>query len=127
MQVSKYIFDEILVLASAFALGSIMMFIYDILRIFRRAVSHGVVWVSFEDIIYWMGFGLAEFLLLYYQNNGAIRGYILVGTAIGIFFYYLLLGRWLVKKLTPGIYRIKKSLKKYHGKVTIWLKKRFKN
>lgn len=127
MEVSAGIFHELLVLGEAFLLGIAFMACYDIIRIFRRSVCHGIVWVSIEDACYWIAFGIAVFLLLYRENDGAIRAYVLGGTVLGILFYYLILGRWFVKKISPGIYRIKKSLKKRLEKVTIWIKKRFKN
>lgn len=127
MEISESIFEELLIFRNACILGAVMMACYDILRIFRRVIPHGVVWVSVEDIFYWIVFGVAVFLLLYRENDGRIRAYIIGGTAVGILLYYLLLGRWLIRRLTPKIEGIKKGLKKRLERVTIWIRERFKN
>lgn len=127
MEISRDIFEELVIFRNSCILGAFMMAIYDVLRIFRRIIPHGVVWVSLEDILYWIIFGMAVFVLLYRENDGALRAYIIGGTAAGILLYYLILGRWLVKWLSVRIYGVKKRLKKYTKAVTIWLHNRFKN
>ncbi len=127
MEISKSIFEEMEILRNACLLGAVMMALYDALRIFRRVVPHGTVWVSAEDVLYWLLFGTAVFLLLYRENDGALRAYIIGGTAAGMLFYYLLLGRWLVRRLSIYISKGKKRLKKLAKAVTIWLHKRFRN
>lgn len=53
-----------------------LMFVYDCLRIFRMMIRHGTVWVGLEDIGYWAICGLTVFYLLYRENDGRIRWYV---------------------------------------------------
>ncbi len=125
MQVSGTIVQEFVTLGRACLLGAAMMACYDVIRIFRRLFTHGTAWVSVEDVIYWVIFGLAVFLLMYRETDGRIRGYILGGIISGILLYYALLGKWLVKRLGKWILAGKKRLKKAWKAVTIKTKERF--
>lgn len=79
------------------ATGAFMAFAYDVLRLFRRLVSHGRLAVDLEDILYWTAcFGLS-FTLLYYGNNGVIRFAAVLGAAVGMLAYAVTAGRFFVK------------------------------
>ena len=56
--------------------------LYDLIRIFRRVVPHGVWPVALEDLCDWVGTALLIFQLLYRENDGAVRGYALL--AVGV-------------------------------------------
>lgn len=73
--------------------GMIIAFIYDIFRIRRKAIKAGNLIVYFEDFIYWIIVALVMFGVVYYSNDGEVRGYLFVGTVIGIILYALLLSR----------------------------------
>lgn len=122
-----WLVEELLVFKDALLLGIAMVIVYDILRLFRRILPHGIVWVSIEDILYWLVAGIMIFLLLYYRNDGEFRFYIVFGIAGGALFYYLLCGRFLFRFLAGNIFKCKKRLKKIYKAVTIWLVKRFRN
>lgn len=77
--------------------GVCMAFAYDVIRLFRRLISHGRLAVDLEDILYWTAcFGLS-FTLLYYGNNGVIRFAAVLGAAVGMFVYAITVGRFFVK------------------------------
>lgn len=122
-----WLVEELLVFKDAFLLGIAMVIVYDILRLFRRILPHGIVWVSIEDILYWLVAGIMIFLLLYYRNDGEFRFYIVFGIASGALLYYLLCGRFLFRFLAGNIFKCKKQLKKIVKAFTIWLVKRFRN
>lgn len=82
--------------------GIFIVMIYDLLRIFRRVVPHGVWTIALEDVIYWMGTALLVFQLLYQENDGAVRGYALFAVAAGMMLYHQTLSGWLVSH-TAGI------------------------
>ena len=42
---------------------------YDMIRIFRRLVPHGLLWVAVEDLFYWIGTAFLIFHLLYKENE----------------------------------------------------------
>lgn len=88
------------------AAGTAMAFVYDLLRLFRRLVRHGRLWVDAEDLLFWAACFFASFTLLYYGNNGVIRFAAVFGAGIGMLFYELTLGRIFVKYSTLFINRL---------------------
>ncbi len=89
--------DENLFLLYAFLMGVFITFVYDLLRIFRRVVSHNTFWVSVEDLIFW-GFCAAEvFLLMYHLSNGTLRWFAVLGALAGMCLYLKTVSRILVK------------------------------
>ena len=124
MSVSGSIQNEMMLFGSAVLLGAALMLLYDVIRICRRILPRGIILVSIEDVIYWIVFGIAVFILIYRENDGAVRGFIVGGIAVGLFLYYQLLGRWLMKWMGVLIRSLKKRLKKAMEKVKIKLIKR---
>ena len=124
MSVSGSIQNEMMLFGSAVLMGAALMLLYDVIRICRRILPRGIILVSIEDVIYWIVFGIAVFILLYRENDVAVRGFIVGGIAVGLFLYYQLLGRWLMKWMGVLIRSLKKRLKKAMEKVKIKLIKR---
>lgn len=81
------ILRELQITAFSLAAGAWLMVCYDFLRIFRIFVRHGPVWVGIEDLIYWFYSGATSFWLLYRQNDGNIRAYIILGIFAGMILY----------------------------------------
>lgn len=126
MGVSEGIFEELVILAKALGLGAGMAGVYDLIRIARRIIPRGIVWVSLEDFRYWVVACAVTFLFFYQENSGGIRGYILGGIAAGALIYHALLGRWLVRGAAYLVKWSKKQLKNLKKAVTIMIEKRFK-
>lgn len=120
--VSEEIVLQILIFGKACLVGICMTAMYDVIRIFRRILRHGIIWISIEDACYWLIFAVVEFVLLYQVNNGVPRLYIFSGTAIGAALYHFLLGRYLMKLVSIFIRKVKKRLKKAFKEVTMKLK-----
>ena len=59
--------------------GAGLMALYDVLRVFRMLIRHSWLWVGLEDLGYWIFAGFAVFYLLYRENDGALRLYV-IGT-----------------------------------------------
>lgn len=95
--VSEQIFRELDFFAVSFVLGALLVFVYDCLRIFRRMVRHGVLWISLEDFCYWVAVAFAVFAMLYQKNDGLIRGFSIGGVMIGMLFYNQLVSRYVVR------------------------------
>ena len=68
---------EIRLLILGVAAGAGLMALYDLLRLFRALVPPGWLWVGVEDLLYWIFAGLAVFYLLYEENDGALRLYVI--------------------------------------------------
>ena len=69
MTVSENIFHELDFFAVSFVLGILLVLVYDCLRIFRRLVRHGTVWISLEDLGYWVFTAFVIFAMLYQKND----------------------------------------------------------
>lgn len=67
--------------------GIIILIIYDCLRILRRIIPHNKQAVASEDLLFWIFSGVLIFNMMYEQNNGIIRGFSIMGMAIGMLLY----------------------------------------
>lgn len=76
--------------------GMFIAFIYDLFRIKRKAVKTADILIHIEDFIYWIIVAVVMFTVVYYSNEGEIRAYIFIGTAIGAILYALLLSMLVV-------------------------------
>lgn len=97
MVVSETIGREAVFLGISILVGVGLFFLYDILRIFRRVVPHGNLWIGVEDFFYWMICTGAVFVMLYQENDGMVRGFALGGVVVGMMLYYRLLSRFVVR------------------------------
>ncbi|MCD8196248.1 MAG: spore cortex biosynthesis protein YabQ [Lachnospiraceae bacterium] len=102
---SGAILEELRFFALAVLRGVLILIVYDVIRIFRRVVSHGVWAVAVEDLFYWMATALLVFELLYRENDGAVRGYALFAVAAGMLFYHQTVSGWLMEHIA-GILRL---------------------
>ncbi len=84
---SQNIAAEAQLLLLSMATGASLMALYDILRIFRLILPHGWFWIGMEDLLYWLFSGLAVFYLLYRENNGTLRFYV-IGTVLAAMLVY---------------------------------------
>ena len=57
--------------------GAGLMALYDLLRLFRLVITHSWFWIGLEDLLYWIFSGFVTFYLLYMENDGAIRLYVI--------------------------------------------------
>ena len=90
---------EAWLLGLSLATGAWLMLAYDTLRVFRLMIRHGPVWTGIEDFIYWMYAGVVTFMLLYEQNDGGLRAYVIVGVLAGMVIYDRLISRFFFKGL----------------------------
>lgn len=67
--------------------GAGLMALYDVLRMFRLLVRHGWLWIGLEDLFYWIFSGFATFYLLYRENDGALRLYIIGSVLLSMVIY----------------------------------------
>lgn len=84
---SRYIQLEAELALHSFLLGLILMSSYDLLRLFRLLIPHGKWWTGIEDFAYWIYCAIMTFLLLFYQNSGVLRGYVIAGVFLGMYLY----------------------------------------
>lgn len=121
MELFSAIPGELILLREALFMGAGMFAIYDLIRIFRRLLTHGILWISIEDLLYFAAAALWFFLRICKVNSGIIRFYFLLAMGAGALAYYLLLGRPLMSHISVLILRVKKGLKKIRKTITIKL------
>ena len=71
----------------AAALGAGLLLCYDFLRIFRRLIRHKTWGIAAEDLLFWLCCALVMFGFMYRMNEGVIRGFLVLGTAVGMVLY----------------------------------------
>ena len=119
---------ELLFFCRTFLAGVGLAVCYDALRIFRNLVKHSPLLAGIEDILYGCGAGLYLFSVIYIENDGEIRVYVLLAACLGILLYHIGPSGILVKYLTLflgktakvlGIFG--KPLGKWRKRLKFWL------
>lgn len=85
--INQDIAAELSFLLHSLVLGMFIMILYDVLRIFRKLVKHSVWVTAFEDLLYWLICGVCIFLMLYQENSGDLRWFVVAGISIGMLLY----------------------------------------
>ena len=70
-----------------FFAGVLFPYCYDYLRIFRRIVNHGLLWVVLEDTVFAVGITGFLFLLLQKYNKGMFTYPVWLGMGSGALLY----------------------------------------
>ena len=108
---------------SSLLLGLVLMISYDFLRLFRLLIPHGKWWTGLEDFVYWIYCAAMTFRLLFYQNSGILRGYVIGCVFLGMYLYDAIvsqsvfgvlknIGRWITMKTRS---RRQKKERRKHG------------
>ena len=95
--------DENQFLLYATLMGVYITFFYDILRIFRRVIPHANFMVSLEDIGFWIYCSIKVFMLMYYESDGTLRWFAVLGALLGMTVYRKLVSPFFVKYLSLGL------------------------
>lgn len=82
--VSGTITGEGSLLLASFLFGIVLMMLYDIFRIFRHIVKHGTILTAVEDVFYWVLCAVGVFAMLYQENEGLLRWFVIGGVALGM-------------------------------------------
>ncbi len=103
--------EQVYIFLYAILAGVVAAFLYDILRIKRRAIKTGVIFVSIEDLLYWLIAAVLLFVTVYNSNNGQMRGFIFIGNVIGVILYETLFSNIVIKSSITTINIIKLILR----------------
>lgn len=130
---SKDIIVELQFFMTSILWGALILLAYDILRIFRRVVKHNYFFIAIEDLLFWVITSVFIFAMIYNENNGIIRGFSIMGMAIGMLIYNFTLSPLVVKLISKlillllGPFRfINNSLKKLSRFIQRKLQKLYK-
>lgn len=113
--------DENIFLLHSVLIGIFITFVYDLLRILRRVISHAQIMVSLEDLAFWVYSGAEVFLLMYHESNGTLRWFAVLGALGGMFFYKKAVSPLFVKYAALLLGKILELLKR----ILKWLCKPF--
>ena len=97
MMVSREIPHQARLFLLALATGAGMLLIYDLFRIVRRVIRHGTAAIAVEDMCFWIGCACWMFRLMCRENDGSIRGFVIIGAGVGMLLYCMLLSRLIVR------------------------------
>lgn len=95
-----YIREEISIFLEAAFYGLIIAVAYDVLRIFRRVVRQGVIFVNIQDLLFWITSGIIIFAMIFQTNEGIVRGYIFIALFIGAYLYHKSVSSFFVKNVS---------------------------
>ena len=84
---------QALIFLYSFISGALIGLLYDLFRIKRRFIKTSNLIVNIEDIIYWILVVVILLLNAYISNDGEIRGYIIIGTILGVVIYIVALSK----------------------------------
>lgn len=101
--------------------GIVIGTFFDVFRILRRTFRTPDWMTYLEDILFWILTGIFLLFLLFYFQNGKIRGYIIVGLFFGILIYMLTISRYFIKISVHILTIIKNVIKQ----IFIWCGKPF--
>lgn len=107
---SESIYHELHFLLHSFLLGIIITFVYDNIRVCRRVIRHNNVFVSIEDLFFWIWAALTIFLLQNRENNGVFRWFSVVGAFMGMLVYRKIFSNFYIKNMTLLLQKILKIL-----------------
>ncbi len=93
---SQNILVELRFLLYAIGFGAIVTAVYDIFRILRRVFPHKNLFVSLEDLIFWIAMAISVFYLLNAESDGRLRWFFVAGAALGMTVYRLTISRLIV-------------------------------
>lgn len=89
--------QENLFLFYSVIMGIYITFLYDLLRIGRRVISHSGFFVSAEDLIFWIYCTMKVFYLMHTESDGTLRWFAILGALLGMFLYKKTISPFLVK------------------------------
>lgn len=115
---SQVILEELRVAVVAFFSGAVITIVYDVIRIFRRLISHGNFLIGVEDFLFWMWTAFWTFSVLYRENDGNLRMYTLISMAAGMILYHKTLSGLIVGIFGKVIKKLKKGASKIIMKLT---------
>ncbi|MBP7175246.1 MAG: spore cortex biosynthesis protein YabQ [Thermoclostridium sp.] len=91
---------EVTVFISALCGGAVAGFIYDLIRLKRKAIRTKALLIGLEDVAFWILAAILMFVTAYFSSEGEVRIYFLSAALIGVFIYYWLFSRLVIQILT---------------------------
>ena len=118
---SPGILEELRVVGVAVVCGAVITVVYDLLRIFRRVITHGNLWIGIEDFFFWIWTALWSFSVLYRENDGNLRFYTIAAMVFGMIVYHQMVSELLVEVCAKLLNSIVKAFVVPLKKVKIYI------
>ena len=143
--------EQVYAFAAALALGAVLCFAYDILRVLHRYVCRGKVAIFILDLLFWIITALGTLFVLIIFCKGYLRAYVFFGEILGFVIFRLSLSSasffildflfravrrvfeilmkpvfWAFEKIKGIFVRVSGTLDKFFEKIMNDLKKRKK-
>lgn len=103
---SQEIVQEVTFFTHSAVMGLIITFVYDWIRVFRRLFKHGMVFMSVEDLFFWLICGIGVFYMLYRENDGTLRWFAVLGATLGMFVYKMIVRDVFVNVMSTCIHKM---------------------
>ena len=84
MEVKILTINQLTPLLIFFLTGAIIGFVFDFFRILRRSFKTSDLITYIQDILFWLCSCAILLFSIFRFNNGELRGYIFIGTIIGV-------------------------------------------
>lgn len=81
---------------TAVILGLALGFGYDLVRVFRMIIRHNKIFLHTEDFVFWLGAAVITFWVMFENNDGEIRPFVLIGVGLGMAVYFCALSHWIL-------------------------------
>lgn len=114
---TQIIIGQVRFLLVTMCLGMALMAGYEILHFCRWMHRHAKWTIWMEDILYWCIMAVPAYILFYFYNDGTIRWYGALSVLCGGILYEKGIGRPLRKLLNRLLWKPRKRLKIWFGKV----------
>lgn len=93
---------ELVVFLQSILAGNTVWLVYSAIRVLRRIIKHSLVWISIEDLLFWIGTGFYLFYQIHRASNGVIRWYFVIGVLIGGILTYCIVDKILKKYIAQS-------------------------
>ncbi len=103
---SREIVQELTFFTHSVLIGLVITFVYDWIRVLRRLFRHGTLLMSVEDLLFWLACGIGVFYMLYRENNGTLRWFAVLGAAVGMFFYKMIVRDTFINIMSTCLHKI---------------------
>ena len=100
---SGTIVDEVMFLLDSFFLGAVITCVYDGFLILRRLIKHNMLFISLEDLIFWVVCAIGVFYVLYEENDGILRWFAVVGASLGMLAYKKTLSPLVIRAVSKAL------------------------
>lgn len=99
--------NQTFVFLASCVLGFFLGMVYDAFRISRLAFKLNAVVVFIEDVLFFVIAAVSSFAFMLLENNGVLRGFLLIGEIVGAILYFSTLSLLIMKLASVIINAIK--------------------